>query len=251
MKKYIVAAFLTISCVSLKAQTFIDRAVVEYEVRTNVKKTMGNSSWAEMMKNSMPDFKTAYYHLTFDNNKSIYKFHHWQPEAKLPDFLKRGEDENIWYFDHNKGAFSMQKNVVGSNFHIQDSIPQIEWRLTNENRVIAGFNCRKAVGIIMDSIYVFAFYSEEIMLPGGPASINGLPGLVLGLTIPRLYTSWIATKVMVNDVNVSAIQPLAAKKPMTRNALKVNIRERISEWGNADDPDSKFWMDQFVWGAML
>ena len=251
MKKFIIAAVCSITTLSSISQTFIDKAVVEYEVRTNVKKTMGNSSWAEMMKNTMPDFKTAYYHLTFDNNTSIYKFHHWQPDVKLPEFLKRGEDENIWYFDHNKGMFSMQKNVVGSNFNIQDSIPSIQWKLTNENRLIAGFNCRKAVGIIMDSIYVFAFYSEEIMYPGGPASINGLPGLVLGLTIPRLYTSWIATKVMVNDVPVSAIKPLSAKKPLTRDGLKSTIRERISEWGNADDPDSKFWMDQFVWSAML
>lgn len=251
MKRYFISACLALMAGTSGAQTFIDKAVVEYEVRTNVKKTMGNSSWAEMMKNTMPDFKTAYYHLTFNDNKSIYKFSHWQPEAKLPEFLKRGEDENIWYMDHNTGAYNMQKNVVGTNFHIQDSIPQIEWRLTNENRVIAGFNCRKAVGIIMDSIYVFAFYSEEIMLSGGPASINGLPGLVLGLTIPRLYTSWIATKVMVNDVPVANIKPLAAKKPMTRHMLKSTIRERISEWGNSDDPDSKFWMDQFVWSAML
>src|SRR5688572_5179859 len=98
----------------------------------------------------------------------------------------------------------MQKNVYGSNFNVEDSIPAIQWKLSNENRMIAGFNCRKATGIIMDSVYVFAFFTEEIMIPGGPCSISGLPGMILGLTIPRLYTSYIATKIMVNDVDVAS-----------------------------------------------
>ena len=35
---------------------------------------MGNSSWAEMLKDQMPTFKTAYYNFTFADNKSLYKF---------------------------------------------------------------------------------------------------------------------------------------------------------------------------------
>ena len=34
------------------AQQFIDKAVVEYEVKANVKKTMGNNTWEEMIKDA-------------------------------------------------------------------------------------------------------------------------------------------------------------------------------------------------------
>ena len=250
--KYIIVSFVFILFVSgIHAQNFINSAVIEYEVKVNIKKTMGNNSWAEMLKENLPAFKTGYFYYTFADNKSVYKFNRWDG-AKMPEFLRKSDEENVWYFDHNTGKYNMQKNVYGSNFNIEDSIPQIKWRLTNENRIIAGFNCRKAVGVIMDSVYVFAFYTEEIMIPGGPVSINGLPGLVLGLTIPRMYASYIATKIMVNDVPVGNIKPATAKKYMTSMALKTTLRERAKEWGgDDDDPDSKQWLEQFIWNTLL
>lgn len=235
----------------LHAQTFINKGMIEYEVKVNVKKTMGNNSWAEMLKDNMPAFKTGFFHYTFADNKSVYKFNRWDG-PKMPEFLRKSDEENVWYFDHNAGKFNMQKNVWGSNFNVEDSIQHIKWRLTNENRIIAGFNCRKAVGVIMDSVYVFAFYTEEIMIPGGPCSISGLPGMILGLTIPRMYASYIATKVIVNDVQENIIKPVVAKKYITTKVLKATLKERAEEWGsNDDDPDNNKWMEQFFWSTLL
>lgn len=234
----------------LHAQLFIDKAVIEYEVKVNIKKTMGNNSWDEMLKENLPQFKTGYFQYSFADNKSVYKFDHWDTK-KVPEWMRRSDEENVWYFDHNTGRINMQKNVWGSNFNVEDSIPLIEWRLTNENRIIAGYNCRKAVGKIMDSVYVFAFYSNEISISGGPCSISGLPGMILGMTIPRMYASWIATKVVVDKVDVAAIKPVTAKKYYTYNTLKVTLRERSNEWINQDDPDSKKWAEQFYWNTML
>ena len=242
---------LVASAVNLQAQQFINKASVEYEVKTNIKKTMGNSMWEDMMKEAMPDFKTAYYNFTFANDRSIYKFDHWNEKTKLPDYIKRNDEENVWYFDYAAGKYNMQKNVFGSAFNIADSIVPIDWKLENESRVIAGFNCRKAVGKIMDSVYVFAFYTEEITVSGGPCSVSGLPGLILGLTIPRMYTSWVATKVMVNGVNESSIKPVTAKKYFTGNSLKLMLKERMKEWISEDDPDSNKWAEQLFWNVSL
>ena len=249
MRRIFIAFIISTACASVSAQTFIDQAMVEYEVKTNVKKTMGSSSWAEMLKDQMPDFKTGYFHLTFSGNKSVYKWDHWDGK-KMPEFIRKSDEEHVWYTDFNTGRTSVQKNIIGSNFNLEDSIRHITWSLSNESRVIAGFNCRKAVGRILDSVYVFAFYSEEIMIPAGPCSINGLPGLILGMTIPRMYTSWIATSIQVNGVDLAAIKPVPAKKPMTWKALQTTLKERITEDGN-DDPDSKKWIEQMFWNAML
>ncbi|MEP6712631.1 MAG: GLPGLI family protein [Ferruginibacter sp.] len=244
-------AFIFITTLHLNAQQFINKATVEYEVKTNIKKTLGNSSWDEMMRESMPQFKTGYYNFTFAGDKSVYKFDHWDEKAKMPEFLRRSDEENVWYFDHATGKYNMQKNVYGSNFNVEDSIINIEWKLENENRVIAGFNCRKAVGKIMDSVYVFAFYTDEITVSGGPCSVSGLPGLILGLTIPRMYTSWIATKVMVNGVDESIIKPATAKKYFTTRSLKTTIKDRVKEWISEDDPDSNKWAEQLFWNTAL
>ncbi len=253
MKQFITTFAITLLAAgSSHGQTFISKASIEFEVRTNIKKTMGTGMWADMMKDKMPDFKTGYYTYTFADRKSIYKFTRWDDAtSKMPQFLRSNEDDNTWYFDFDANKFLMQKNVYGTKFNVEDSIPTINWKLSNENRVIAGFNCRKAEGIIMDSVYVFAFYTDEIMIPGGPCSLNGLPGTILGLTIPRLYTSWIATKVMVNDVNIASIKPTTAKKYLTHNELTSLLLERSKDWGNSDDPDSQKWVDQFKWNALL
>jgi GLPGLI family protein len=252
MKTFFFAIFLSMLATFVSAQQFINKAVVEYEVKTNIKKTMGNSSWAEMLKDNMSQFKTGYFNLTFADNKSIYKFDHWEANIKIPQFLRQGDEENTWYQDHSTGKFNMLKNVYGSTFNVEDSIRKITWKLSNETRVIAGFTCRKATGIIMDSVYVFAYYSDEITLSGGPCSIGGLPGLILGLTIPRMYTSFIATKVLVNNVNTASLKPLNSKKYYTTKTVFAALQERMNEWGGSDDDeDSRQWKEQLYWSSLL
>lgn len=239
-----------------EAQHFISKAVIEYEVKANVKKTMGNGVFADMIKDKMPELKTAYYTLTFANDRSIYKFDHWND--KMPEFLKRwnqSEENNIWYYNYSSGKCDIQKNINGTNLPIADSIPKLNWKLSNENRMIAGFNCRKAQAILFDSVYVFAFYTEEIMLPGGPASFHGLPGTILGVTVPRLYTSWIATKVNVTSVNENAIKPLVQKKSMDYKQLEAVMKENTKDWYSSDDPDENKEIQQrkmiFIWENLL
>src|ERR1035437_9091007 len=237
---------------NLHAQQFMSKAIIEYEVKSNIQKTMGNNSWEEMLKENLPQFKTGYYTFTFADNKSVYKFDHWG-DKKMPEWLRKSDEENVWYYNYNTGKFDMQKNVWGSNFNVEDSIPALEWKLTNENRVIAGFNCRKAVAKMFDSVYVFAFYTDEIIIPGGPCTINGLPGLILGVTIPRLYTSWIATKVMVNKVDDSIIKHVTVKKNYTMKNLKSTIDERTKDWSSEGDDDNevKQQKSSFEWTTLL
>lgn len=250
IKSYIVVALLFMGSHTY-AQQFINSATIEYEVKQSIKKTLGGGSWADLMKENMSDFKTGYYKFIFANNKSIFKFDHWAENLKMPDWFKKSDEENSWYIDHDKNKFVMVKDIFGSKFFVDDTIPTIEWRLSNENRVIAGYNCRKAVGKIMDSVYVFAFYTDEITISGGPCSINGLPGTILGLTIPRMYTSWIATKVEVDKADMAAIVPATSKKVYTSNSLKVMLRERTKDWFSEDEPDSKKWIEQFYWRTSL
>ena len=111
---------------------------------------------------------------------------------------------------------SLKKPVFEETFLVQDSLVKIKWKLTADTRLIAGFECRKAIGIIDDSIAVFAFYTDEILITGGPEGIQGLPGMILGVGIPRLHTTWFATKVEVNGVTTDKITPATKGKKTDR-----------------------------------
>lgn len=247
---FIAALLFTITS---KAQQFIDKAVIEYEVNTNLKKTMSNDSWDEMMKENLSDLKISFFTYTFADNKSIYKFNRWSPKTRIPKHEKDADEENTWYLDFTSRKMNMQKQIVGTNFLIADSIPNIEWRITNEHREIAGYNCRKAVGKIMDDVYVFAFYTDDITISGGPCSINGLPGMILGVTIPRLYTSFIATKIDLEISNTSDIKPITAKKTYDLIGLKSLIEEKTKDWFSygEDKEEGKRQKNLFLWNAFL
>ena len=235
------------------AQQFVDKAEIEFEVNTNLKKKMGDNSWDEKMKENLSDLKTSFWNYSFANNKSIYKFGRWSPKTRIPKYEKDSEEENIWFYDFTSNSKNIQKQIANTNFIIADSIGNIEWKITNENREIAGYNCRKAVGKIFDDVYVFAFYTDEITISGGPCSINGLPGMILGVTIPRLYTSMIATKVNLNLSNIAEIQPIVAKKTYKSAELKTILQETTKDWFSwgDDKEENKKRKNMFFWEAFL
>jgi GLPGLI family protein len=99
---------------------------------------------------------------------------------------------------------------------------------------------------------VFAFYTDEIIVSGGPCSINGLPGMILGVTIPRLFTSWIATKVIVNGVQESTIKPVSVKKNYDLKTLKATVYDRFKDWIIDDKNDEqKQQKNRFIWSILL
>jgi GLPGLI family protein len=235
--------FLTfLLCVKCtQAQVFIDKGLIEYEVKVNNHKALGNGTWAEMMKDKFPKLSTSYYQLTFNTDKSIYLFNRKDEKTKMP-WGNEGED-NVWYNDYEKGGFVQQKSVFGDTYILTDSLVKIDWRMTNETREIAGFNCRKAVGKIFDSVYVFAFYTDEITVSGGPMGLHGLPGMILGVTIPRMFSSWVATKVEVNGVNYSTINaPTKGKKKKAKELQETAVKV-TKDWGD--------WGQHAVWDIFL
>lgn len=253
MKKIFLLLLLLFITISGKSQQFVDKAVIEFEVNTNLKKMMSENSWTEKLKESMSDLKTSYYSYSFADNKSVYKFERWSPKTRIPKYEKDEDEENTWFYNFSSNTTTIQKQVGGTNFVMSDSISKIEWKITNENREIAGYNCRKAVGKIFGDVYVFAFYTDQIMISGGPCSINGLPGMILGVTIPRLYTSYIATKVDVKNTSIEGISPVVAKKVYTTKELKTKLTEITKDWFTYgdDEAEKKKQKDMFFWNAFL
>jgi GLPGLI family protein len=242
MKKLIFALIIFIAT-ETGAQQFISSGMIEYEVRVNNHRMFGDGIFAEMFKDRMPNFSTYYYKLTFNDNKALYKFDRLNEKDKIP-WNDKSREESVWYNDYNSQTFVNQKFVFDNTYLMSDSLMKIEWKLVpNETRDIAGFNCRKAQGIIFDSVYVFAFYTDEIVTSGGPMSIQGLPGMILGITIPRMFTSWIATKLEINGVNTNIITPPTKGKKKVAKELQATVEKATKDRGR--------WGQQAVWDIFL
>ena len=115
----------------------------------------------------------------------------------------------------------------------------MNWKITADTRTIAGFECKKATTIIMDSVYIIAFYTDQIVTPGGPESFSGLPGMILGLAVPRLNTTWFATKLELTDVAANTLVPSKKGKKTNLSNLRVQLNAAMKDWGK--------WKDKNLW----
>jgi GLPGLI family protein len=213
---------------------FLTRGKIEFEYKINIYAQMqdfDDDGWKDWLKKNMPQFKTTYFNLAFDNNKTLY-----QPGKENPDnntiwFGQNVADENIIFSDFDRLEAISQKKVFEKLFLVRDSVRKIKWKITSETRNIAGFECRRANAIIMDSIYVVAFYTDEIVVPGGPESFCGLPGMILGVALPHLHMTWFATKLMAEPPKATDFKIPMKGKVITNASLKQSLNESLKDWG--------------------
>lgn len=246
MKKILIVLFLFIYSNS-DAQQFVTSGIIEYEVKTNVWRQNEGNEWFERFKDQVSQFNTDYYTLYFSGNQSLYKFDRKGDTKRTFSFWGSGEDESVWFNDFNSGQ---QTKLAPLDGYLLTSGPQrkITWKLDpNDQRQIAGFNCRKAQTVLFDSVYVFAYYTDEIKISGGPMGLNGLPGMILGVTIPRMYTSWIATGLKLTPPEAKIMTAPTKGKKKTETEIKAAIEQLSKSWGS----DNKKWLDLFMWRTLL
>ncbi|RZL35904.1 MAG: GLPGLI family protein [Pedobacter sp.] len=240
---------ITIACLLLVANTsiaqnarFATQGVIEFEKRVNiyalikdqVKRNPNVSYYAQAQEDYQkknPQFKILKSSLTFSKDQTLY-----QPTSEelitnsFFDFESSNQN-NIIATNTAAGTSVAQKKVFDETYLLSDSTRKINWKITNEFRNIAGYDCRRANALIMDSIYVVAFYSDEIPVSGGPESFTGLPGMILGLALPHENVTWFATKVTDLPIGEAALRAPVKGKVTTSANLKTTLMKAMEGWG--------------------
>lgn len=234
MKKQIIfsASLLLTVFISRSQSVFLDKVSIDYVKTVAVWPLMKEiePEWFERSKDRMPKQTVSYFNFTGDGSKSLYKR---TKEAEIPKgmWFQPFADDNLVYNDYTSGTTISRKPIFEETYLVQDSLLKIKWKLTSDTRIIAGFECRKAIGILYDTVAVFAFYTDEIIINGGPEGINGLPGMILGVGIPRLHTTWFASKVSALDViNVKAVSPATKGRKTDRLNMLTSLNKAMKEW---------------------
>ncbi|MES2774641.1 MAG: GLPGLI family protein [Bacteroidota bacterium] len=232
MKKHILTSLLFASILlQVQAQPqFILAGKVEYEKKVNMHKKFGNGTWGDEMRSKMPQFRTTYFDLVFNEKESVYKAGR-EVDDKYKNMWGESNSDDIIYNNYDSTKTIAQNQIFEKTYLLQDSLLQIEWKITNDTRKIAGFECRKAVGRLMDTVYVVAFYTEEIVVPAGPGIYSGLPGLILGMALPRLNTTWFATKLELKTPGPKDLAIPTKGKKTNRKDMYKTILTASKDWG--------------------
>jgi len=229
-----------------KAQyvNFPTEGVIEFEKKVNThvifRRFMNkdNESYVQkafdQYKKNNPQFKSMKSTLSFTANATLYTpVEEQEMQQSFLSFHPSMNQINLIYSDLSAGTLVNQKKLFEQNFLVKDTLRNIKWKLTDETREIAGYSCRRANGIMLDSIYVVAFYTDKIPVSGGPESFAGLPGMILGVALPHEHITWFAKTVTEKSGLSASIKAPTKGKVQTTAELKNTIKSSTKNWGDS------------------
>lgn len=205
---------------------------ITYERKTNLYKRMKH--WEEVKEwiKEADKIKIEDFELTFNDSTACFK----PIESEVRDYFEWATNKNTTYQYKASDTKVTFKKIWGEEFMLKDSLSKRKWKITDGQRNIAGYNCRKAIWVENDSSRVYAWYADEIIPGFGPESFNGLPGMILGLATEDGGTIYFAKKVEIVKPNAEVfLLPKTKKKPMKTDEFRAQLVKQYGKekWGKA------------------
>ncbi|WP_166922911.1 GLPGLI family protein [Flavobacterium poyangense] len=159
MKKISYCLFLLLASIQIQAQKDFQGMAV-YESKTQAPKMEGMRTNREIspemkkdMEERMKKMLEKTFILNFDKSASVYK-----EEEKLDTPGQQAGGMRImlnsfmggggtFYKDVKAKSYTVDKEFMGKEFLVVDSLPKLNWKLESETRQIGGYTCYKATAV--------------------------------------------------------------------------------------------------------
>lgn len=222
----------------------------------------------KMLEENMKKMFEKTFILNFDKSASIYK-----EEEKLE---APGQENGrrirmvsnmmggggTYYKNIKEKNYTVDKEFMGKEFLVKDSLPKLNWKMESETRMIGGYNCFKATAVkpvsttdfknfnlkkkddskkddasrktnFMDEIEIpkevtiTAWYTPEIPVSQGPEGYWGLPGLILEVNDGK--TVILCSKVVLNAKDKAEIKAPTNGKQVSQKEYDETVMKKMQE----------------------
>lgn len=272
--------FLLLAFSQVQAQKDFQGMAV-YESKTQAPKfegmRAGNRDITPEMQKTMEDrmkkMLEKTFILNFDKTASIYK-----EEEKLESPGQQGGGMRVmmnsfmggggtFYKDVKTKSYTVDKEFMGKEFLVVDSLPKLNWKLEQETKQIGGYNCFKATVVkeasktdfrnfrpknndakkdevkktsgetktnfednfeIPKEIIVTAWYTPEIPVNQGPENYWGLPGLILEVNDGK--TTILCSKIVLNAKDKVEMKPSKKGKVVSQKEYDETVIKKMEEF---------------------
>lgn len=181
--------------------------------------------------------------LKFNQNAAIYM---------TPKVMRTDNDVNFdlmynyigskgsFYTNINEGVLLHQVKKVNKDWLVERDLDSIKWKITDETKIIKGYNCKKAIlknrvnsTVSFKGKTTSVWFAQEIPFQFGPMMLVGLPGLVLEVddSIFHYYTE----EISFHEDSVEIQRPAKGRQRKFREYNKE--RKKIAEDMKADFKD--------------
>ena len=279
MYKILLHVIISLLSIMVFGQDF--QGVATYESKTSMadfKSNFANNKdiTPEMQKNIEERMKKMFektFILNFDKNASIYT-----EEEKLDAPGSNGGGGRmmssmmggggIHYKNIKEKNFVIAKEMMGKEFLIKDTIPQLAWKMGQETKQIGDYLCFKAtamkkadksdfrnfrmkkqeenkgkttattekpkttnfmeMGEIPKEIEIVAWYTPDIPISNGPENYFGLPGLILEVSAGK--TTLLCSKIVLNTKDKKEIKAPKNGSEVTQKEYDEIVMKKMDEW---------------------
>lgn len=277
MYKVIIAVVLTVaSYMGLRAQEFQGMAVYESKTSTSDFKSRmeGNREMTpDMQKRIEERMKKMFektFILNFDKSASIYKEEErldapGQGSGGMRMMSSMTGGGGTYYKNVKEKSYTVDKEFMGKEFLVKDSLPNLKWKMEGETRMIGGYNCFKATAVrpasktdfrnlrprredaaatkpadtdkktsLLDALdmpketVITAWYTPEIPVNQGPENYWGLPGLILEVNDGK--TVILCSKVVLNPKVKTEIKAPTKGKVTTQKEFDETVVKKMEEF---------------------
>ncbi len=245
-------------------------SMADFKVRMEGNKNI-NPDMQKMMEERMKKMFEKTFILNFDKSASIYK-----EEEKLDASPQGGGIRMMssmtggggtFYKNVKDKAYTVDKEFMGKEFLVKDSLANLNWKMEAETRVIGGYTCYKATAVkeasktdfrnfrpkkeeepkkdvdkpveekktnFMDAIElpkeinITAWYTPEIPVNQGPEGYWGLPGLILEVNDGK--TIILCSKVVLNPKEKAEIKAVSKGKVVSQKEYDETVMKKMEEF---------------------
>lgn len=223
---------------------FPTEGTITYEKTVHVKnllnrhiRTLGNQDpwqqrYYESMRDQISETVVLTKKLAFRGDEMLFEPVKETFAPNIRNLLNAGllDNQSTVYQHLGKNESKVSFEMGGANIYIEDALLDVKWKITNEYRQIAGFECRRANGVTLDSVYVVAFYTDQIPTSAGPGTVHGLPGMILGLVVPEQHFNIYATKVDYMPPTIRSSIAGRRASPITRQEMMETLGVRLGTY---------------------
>lgn len=142
--------------------------------------------------------------------------------------ISGGHDEI--FCDMNSRKRIDQREFMTRMFLIDDELIRPDWKITGNQKLVAGYNCQEAM-CIDNGRKVSAWFSPSIPVSAGPAGYGDLPGLILMVDIEngkRIITAKSINPVLEDPAVIA--MPRDGKR-VSEEEYKKMVDEKMKEMG--------------------
>ncbi len=244
MKKHIISLLLlSYSLTNAQTQWHIVYQFKRVETEATKKRSdslrKANPQWAEMMQKFRKMSNNKTFHLHFNNVSSLFIeeeiLENPVQNKNKRSFMRMNRPKPIIFTELTLKEYIQKITSFQEAYLIKDSLPNYQWKISNETRQIGKYLVIKAIGKemkrnrkgVLQEKEVIAWFTPQIPISTGPKLYGGLPGLILELHVDREV--FLAKEILVNSKNKKEIIAPKNGKIVTQSEFDIVTKERVKK----------------------